>query len=84
MSEPVHHLEGVVADVVLLHLLADQLLVDDALVDALAQQPEEERLLVRIRMGPVVPDEGVVAEHLAPRAQDPADGREDPVLLRRG
>ena len=47
---PLQELERVVPDMVAGHLLAQERLGDDALVDAFAQQREEEPLLVRVGM----------------------------------
>ena len=55
----------------------------DALFDAFAKKAEEERLLLGIWVGFVVGHEGVVAEQLSPRAQNPTCRREEFELLGR-
>ena len=53
------------ADVVVLHLVADHGFGDEALVEAFAQQGEEQPFLVRVRVGLVAAHQAVFAEQLA-------------------
>ena len=67
---------------ILAHLLAEHLLGDQALVETLLEQTEEERLLIGVGVALVVAEEGVVAEELATRAHHPRHRREEPEALR--
>ena len=53
------HLEGVVAHVVQGHLLSNEILADNSLIDAFLEQAEEEVLLVAVRVLLVLAEEGV-------------------------
>ena len=69
------------ADVVLAHLVADHVLGDDALLEAFAEEPEEELLLVGVGVGLVVCRGRVVAEQPPAEAAEPAAGARPDRLL---
>ena len=58
----IEHLEGVMADVVLRHLFAQERFADLAGLEAFAEHSKEECFLVRIRVDFVATEQAVVAE----------------------
>ena len=69
--------------VIVLHLIAQHAFSNGSLLQALPQQPEEKRLLIRIRMTAVLAQESILAEELSARPHQPGEGREQTEFLGR-